>query len=79
MVTAGDRPLTRLKRKARYHSQTRELYEIATSQFGLPEAVAQELVRDVMLSSLLRIGSSDLRSWLRGAVVCAARRYKEGS
>lgn len=79
MPASGDRTITRSKRRARYQSHARELREIATAQFGLSDADAQELARGVLLSSLLRIGSGDLRSWLRGAMVCAARRFKEGS
>jgi hypothetical protein len=79
MMTSGDRPRRRPQKRVRYRAHARELREIATAQFGLPDAVAQELVHDILLSSLLRIGSSDLRSWLRGAMVCAARRFKEGS
>jgi hypothetical protein len=45
----------------------------------LPDADARELVHAVLLSALLRIGSSDLRLWLRGAVICAARHFKESS
>ena len=79
MMTSGDRPRKRPRRRVRYRFHARELHAIATAQFGLPDADARALVHDVLLSSMLRIGSSDLRSWLRGAMVCAARRFKEGS
>ena len=79
MMTTGDRPRKRPRRRVRYRAHARELHEIATTQFGLPDAVAQELAHDILLASLLRIGTSDLRSWLRGAMVCAARRFKEGA
>ena len=73
------RPRTRPRSRVLYRTHARELTELATSQCGLSDADARELVHAVLLSALLRVGSSDLRMWLRGAVICAARRLKESS
>ena len=73
------RPRTRLRPRVLYRSYARELTELATSQCGLPDEEARELVHAVILSALLRVGTSDLRMWLRGAVICAARQLKESS
>jgi DNA-directed RNA polymerase specialized sigma24 family protein len=52
------------------------LSEMAVSEFHLPHGDAEELAHDILIAAIRsspRI--TDLTTWLRGAVTCAAAEY----
>lgn len=65
--------------EAIYRDYFADLTQVAVTRFDVPEQDAEHLVHDVLLSAVRQLHRrEDPHSWLIGAVVHAARVYREG-
>jgi hypothetical protein len=74
MVPSPHEPSQRTAFYARHFSR---LAARAMTEFGIPENEAVTLAHDVLLASLYRTTTTDIDSWLDGALRCAAQQLAE--
>ena len=73
-MVSGD--ATRADWTAAYATHSRALRKLAR-QLGLPRPVANELIEDALLASLLRKPDVDIGKWLAAMLTAAAKQYTE--
>ncbi len=67
---------TRTDWTAAYATHSRALRKLAR-ELGLPRPVANELIEDALLASLLRKPDVDIEKWLAAMLTAAAKQYTE--
>lgn len=79
MVKSNDtRPPVHPEPETLYLLYFSQLVELATSQFAVPKADAEEMAYEVLIAAMHRTPAvANLQKWFEGAMICAAMRFND--